>query len=170
MKRSITEAQDSKHQPKRTKLVMERVSPKVLRRQVRGTWWYYTAPGQAKAPGLGPQAEAFRHKEEQGHQVLGKWNFQPNLHTYGSFCTQQAFVQYIQDTPERSRHFYEVLVAGEPQRMFCEMDGHFSALTAETDTEKKIVARFYELLEQVFRTLELGTRFRRASVVDVISR
>ena len=164
MKRSITddsEAQDldviSKQQPKRTKRMVEAVSSKVLRSQVRGMWWYRTAPGQANASVPGPQEQAVRYKEEQGHQVLAKWNPQPKQHTYGSFATQQAFVQYIQDTPERSRHFYEVLVAGEPQRMFCEMDGHFSALTAETDTEKKIVARFYELLEQVFRTLELGT-------------
>lgn len=133
--------------------VTECVSVRVQRVHVRGVWWYSCDSGASEEVMAhpGPQAEALKYKQDHNHQVLAKWGD----YTFGSFPTQEAFADYIAQTPPPQRQFYEVLLADEPQRMFCEMDGYFTELP-DGVSEAGVVADFYTLMERVFATLGLG--------------
>jgi hypothetical protein len=63
--------------------------------------------------------------------------------------------QCIEQTPAEHRRFYEVLLAEQPQRLFCEMDGLFSQLSRGA-TEASVIQDFYRLMETVFDQLHLG--------------
>ena len=41
---------------------------------------------------------------------------------FATFLNQNEFVEYIEDTPEQQRQFFEVLKEGRPQRMFADLD------------------------------------------------
>ena len=136
---------------KRRRGVTQQVSDRVTRTCVRGTWWYRTASSGVAATHAGPQEEALKYMEAEGHLVLAKWT----AYAFGSFPTAEALAQYIEQTPAEHRQFYEVLLAEQPQRLFCEMDGLFSQLSRGA-TEASVIQDFYRLMETVFDQLDLG--------------
>ena len=144
----ITPEQRALAAPRQHMNIHAQVSGRVQRTRVRGTWWYYSRRTHA-VDTPGPQAEAVAYKQAQGHRVLVKWG----TYHFGSFARHDDFVAYIQGTVPEKRHFYEVLIAGEPQRMFCEMDGLLSQLPDRV-TEQSVVSDFERLLKQVFATLQ----------------
>jgi hypothetical protein len=84
------------------------------------------------------QAEALAQHE---NVILVKWgNF-----NFTTFFAQDEFVEFIEETPEKDRHFYEVLRGGQPQRMFADLDGEGLSVS-----RIELLDKWEKLMQQVF--------------------
>jgi hypothetical protein len=84
------------------------------------------------------QAEALTQHE---NVILVKWGD----FNFTTFFAQDEFVEFIEETPEKDRHFYEVLRGGQPQRIFADLDGEGLSVS-----RIELLDKWEKLMQQVF--------------------
>ena len=89
------------------------------------------------------QQDALDNKEGE---ILIKWG---NYH-FTTFLSQDEVVDFIEETPEENRHFYEVLTDSKPQRMFADLDGE-----GLTINKTQLLKSWTKLMKQVFNDVGL---------------
>lgn len=101
------------------------------------------------------QQEALEHTEGS---VLVKWG---NFH-FATFNDQDMFLDYINETAEEDRCYFEVLQQGAPQRMFADIDGEGLNIT-----KVELVNQWSDMMSSIFN--ELGLIFNIREVKWLVS-
>ena len=78
-----------------------------------------TPPQKTNGSWCNTQNEAISEMERLGDTILAKWD----SYHFGSFKDQEEFVEYIEESKESDRQFFEILQADKPQLMFADLDG-----------------------------------------------
>ena len=91
------------------------------------------------------QEDALAPENSRG-EILVKWG---NYH-FTTFFAQDEFVEFIEETPENDRHFYEVLSEGRGQRMFADLDGEGLSINST-----QLLVSWQELMIKIFAHMRL---------------
>ena len=94
------------------------------------------------------QAAAFEMMDEKKLIVPIKYG----NNAFGAYGDSDDFVDALMNTEPKDRHFYELLKAGLPQRMFCELDGKLPYGEQRLD-EIGVIQRLVNLVNGVAGTL-----------------
>jgi phage/plasmid-associated DNA primase len=91
--------------------------------------------------------------ENADGDILAKWG---KFH-FTTFSNQNEFINYINETNESERCYFEVLKADTPQRMFADLDGEGLCITRE-----ELILQWELLMISIFN--EIGLTFNKQNV------
>lgn len=105
----------------------------------------------------GKQSEALEAMKERGDTIMMKHG----CYLFASITDQESFMDFILETPKENRCFFELLLEGKPQRMFCDIDGENLTITRE-----QLYEQWTNLMKEVFEEIHVPFKSRNVKLLD----
>jgi len=115
-----------------------------------------------------PQRQMFEHMDDKKLTCAVK----KGKHAFGAFKNCDTLARYIAQEHSNAPNYHELLRAGQPQSMFCDLDGLMSEL--DLKSERDVVDSFEKFIENVFDSHNLmydpeHSKWLTASAGDKVS-
>lgn len=106
------------------------------------------APFIESESNLGPQETAFQNRGT--NKIMIKYG----NYSFANLPDHEAYLEFVSNVPINDRHFYEVAIRNEAQRLFADIDGEFATLNDAK--EEDFIEGFVNVLGKCFEECKLG--------------